>query len=158
MIELPEARVIAKELRKEILGKTIVDVKGNFTDHKFTFYQPDPTTFKSLLNNKKITNIINRNYYIEIEVGNLLLAFRDGANLRYLAPGSAEPKKSKLYILFDDGSAINATVQMYAFIGIFDKGKPTNNEYYDKELSGIGALDEKFTYSHFKSLINQETE
>ena len=38
MIELPEARTIAADLRKEVLGKTIQSVSGNFTDHKFTFY------------------------------------------------------------------------------------------------------------------------
>ncbi|MFV0485116.1 MAG: DNA-formamidopyrimidine glycosylase family protein [Candidatus Saccharimonadales bacterium] len=158
MIELPEARTIAKDLRKEILGKTIVEVKGNFVDHKFTFYQPDPNSFAAILGGKKITNVIDRNYYIEIEAGDFSITFRDGANIRYLPPNSEEPKKSKLYLLFDDGSALNVTVQMYAFIGIFEKGSPTNNEYYDKELSGIGALDEKFTYAYFKSLITEETE
>ncbi|MFR1626960.1 MAG: hypothetical protein ACLSU6_08375 [Thomasclavelia ramosa] len=37
MIELPEAYAIADDLEKEILGKTIIDLGGNYTDHKFTF-------------------------------------------------------------------------------------------------------------------------
>ncbi len=53
MIELPEARTIAKDLKKEILGKKVVDILGNFTDHKFTFYYKDPSKYKEYLANKR---------------------------------------------------------------------------------------------------------
>jgi len=49
MIELPEAKSISKDLRKEIIGKKIVDVLGNYIDHKFTFYYKDPNKYKEQL-------------------------------------------------------------------------------------------------------------
>lgn len=156
MIELPEARAIANDLRNEILGKIIIDVSGNFTDHKFTFYQGNPNEYKKMLVGKKITNIIDRNYYVEIEIENFKLTFRDGANIRYYDK-PIKLKKSKLLITFDDHSYINVTTSMYCFIGLFDKKVELDNEYYQMELTGIGPLDPDFTLDYFKSLINDDT-
>lgn len=156
MIELPEARTIASDLRNEILGKTIIDVGGNYTDHKFTFYEGDPNNYKDMLVGKKITDIIDRNYYVEIEIENYILTFRDGANIRYYNK-SVKLKNSKLLITFDDSSYLNVTTSMYCFIGLFDKDTGLDNEYYQLELTGISPLDPKFTLAYFKTLINDET-
>lgn len=157
MIELPEARTIAKDLRKEILGKIIFDVRGNFTDHKFTFYYEDPNQYRELLVNKKVTKINDRNFYIEIEIEDYVLIFRDGANIRLFNNLQDFPEKSKLLIEFKDGSFINVTTSMYCCIGVFNKKQGTDNLYYNLELKGIGALDEKFTFDYFKSLIDEKT-
>lgn len=156
MIELPEARAIAQDLRKTILNKTIIDVGGNFTDHKFTFYEGDPNTYKELLVGKKVTNIIERNYYVEIEIEDYKLTFRDGANIRYYQEPT-KLKKSKLLITFDDHSYLNITTSMYCFIGLFNKFEGLANEYYELELTGIAPLDKEFSFSYFKTLINEET-
>ena len=157
MIELPEARVIARDLRKEILGKKIVSIGGNFTDHKFTFYLGDPTGYDEKLAGKSVTGIIDRNFYIEIEIEDYLLIMRDGANIRYFASGQDHPKKSKLLVEFDDGSFINVTTSMYACIGLLDKNSDPENKYYALELSGIGALDKEFSRDYFKSLLHEKT-
>lgn len=157
MIELPEARTIAKNLRKEIIGKKIVDVLGNFTDHKFTFYYDDPNNYKELLINKKVTKINDRNYYVEIELEDCIVLFRDGANIRYYDNRSDFPEKSKLLLEFNDGSFINVTTSMYSFISAFKKNEDINNKYYDLELNGVGALDKEFTMEYFKQLIDDKT-
>jgi formamidopyrimidine-DNA glycosylase len=157
MIELPEARAIAKDLQEAVLGKTIIDVSGNYTDHKFTFYYQNPHEYKSFLRGKKITKINMRNYYIELEIEDYTLTMRDGANIRYYAAEQPMPKKSKLLLLFTDGSFINITVAMYAFIAVFRQDVGMDDKYYNKELNGIGVLDEKYTFTYFKSLINDTT-
>ena len=155
MIELPEARTIARDLRKEILGKTVVLVGGNYTDHKFTFYSGDPNTYHDQLAGKKVTDIIDRNFYIEIELGDVLLLMRDGANIRYFASGQEHPQKSKLLVAFDDGSFINVTTSMYSFIGLQDKNGEIENKYYALEVNGVGALDKAFTRDYFIGLIDK---
>lgn len=157
MIELPEARTISKDLRNEIVGKKIVDVRGNFTDHKFTFYYKDPTKYKDLLIGKKITNIVDRNFYIEIEAEDIKITMRDGSNIRFYDNRQDFPEKSKLLIEFNDGSFINVTTSMYAAIFVFNKDEDIKNKYYDLEITGIGAVDKNFTYDYFKSLITVET-
>lgn len=156
MIELPEARAIALDLKKEILGKKIINVGGNFTDHKFTFYKGDPDTYKELLTGKKVTNIIERNYYVEIEIEDHKLIFRDGANIRYYQQPT-KLTKSKLLITFDDNSYINITTSMYCFIALFSNKEELDDEYYQLELTGISPLGKDFTLSYFKSLINDKT-
>jgi len=157
MIELPEARTIAKDLRKEILGKKIINVGGNFTDHKFTFYYENPNKYKDMLTKREITNIIDRNFYVEIEIEDYILFFRDGANIRYYNKDSKIPEKSKLLIEFDDGGFLNVTTSMYAFICLYDKNKKLDDKYYQIELDGIGPLDKEFTFDYFKSLLNEKT-
>lgn len=157
MIELPEARTISKHLRKEIMGKQIVDVLGNYTDHKFTFYYDDPNNYKKQLLGKKVTKINDRNYYVEIEIEDYILLLRDGANIRYYDNRSDFPEKSKLLLEFNDGSFINVTTSMYSFISVFKKNVGMDNKYYDIELNGVGALDKEFTFVYFKNLIDTKT-
>jgi len=157
MIELPEARIIARDLKNEILGKTIVDVRGNFTDHKFTYYSEDPNKYKEYLINKKITSINERNFYVEIEVEDYKIIFRDGANIRYYDNRQDYPENSKFFLEFNDGSFINVTTSMYCCIAVFDKVKGIDNMYYNFEFERIGAYDKEFTLSYFNSLINDKT-
>lgn len=158
MIELPEARTYARDLESEILNKKIIDVGGNFTDHKFTFYN-EPETYKNKLVGKKVTAINPRNFYVEIEIEDKILLFRDGANIRYFHPDEKLPKKSKLLLTFDDDSKINVTTSMYSMIYVYDKNQLIDNEYYLMELDRIGGLDEAFTFDYFKSLrdANEKT-
>jgi len=156
MIELPEARTIVKDLKKEILGKKITSVGGNYTDHKFTFYMGDPEEYNDLLEGKKITDVYDHSFYVEIEIEDYILCFRDGANIRYYRTETEIPK-SKLLIEFDDDSYINVTTSMYCCIGVFKKGIVTDNLYYNIALNGVGALDKEFTYEYYKSLITDKT-
>ena len=158
MLELPEVRTIARDLRKEIQGKTITSVGGTFTGHKSTFYHDDPETYNGRLTNKRITDIIDRNFYVEIEIEDYLLLFRDGANIRYYDKKQTPSEKSKLFVTFDDGSCLNVTVLMYAFIGLYEKNAEIDNEYYLMEINRIGALDAAFSFEHFTSLIDEKTQ
>ncbi|MDR2957688.1 MAG: hypothetical protein LBU61_05865 [Coriobacteriales bacterium] len=157
MIELPEARTIAKDLRKSILGKTITNVGGNFTDHKFTFYHDDPLTYSGLITGKQVTDIVDRNFYVEIVIEDYLLLFRDGANIRYYSQTSlVPPNKSKLLIEFDDGSCLNVTTSMYCMIAVIRNEDSVANTYYGLEINGVGALDDEFTYEYFVGLIDDK--
>ena len=157
MIELPEARTIAANLRKEILGKKICDVAGEFTGHKFTFYHGDPNTYKAQLKGKTVTEIVDRNFYVEVIIEDKKLLLRDGANVRFFKAGSAKPPKSKLLIELEDGSFLSVTTAMYSFICVCGRDEDMENKYYEIEQNGIGALDSRFTLEYFLSLIDEKT-
>lgn len=148
MIELPEARTIARDLRKEVLWKTIQSVSGNFTDHKFTFYHGDPNTYHEQLKNKTVTAIIDRDFYVELEIEDRVLVFRDGANIRWYER-SQQFKKSKLLLSFTDGSCLNVTTSMYAAICVFQKDDIWQDPYYQKELQSLSPIDGSFTFDEF---------
>lgn len=156
MIELPEALSIAADLRRTILHKTVIQVGGNFTDHKFTFYKGDPNQYDRLLKNQSVDQIVDRHFYIELKIGEYTLLFRDGANLRYYQT-PPYPKKSKLMLIFEDGSCLNMTPSMYAEITLFKTSDDYDNLYYQLELNGVGPLDEKFTWTYFKRLLDEKT-
>lgn len=158
MMELPEVRTISKDLKNIILGKEILSVGGNFTDHKFTFYYQNPEKYKDFLIHKKVTSIVERNYYVEIEIEDYKLVLRDGANVRIYHGLQNVPAKSKLLIGFEDDLFLNVTTSMYSFISVFKKneGMP-DDKYYNLELNKIGALDSEFSYAYFQSLKNEDT-
>ena len=157
MIELPEARAIAAGLRKEMLGKRISNVAGEFTGHKFTFYYGDPETYKAQLAGKKVTEIVDRNFYIEAIIEDKKLLMRDGANIRFFKTGSKKPEKSKLLIELEDGSFLSVTTSMYSMIYVCGRDEDMENKYYDMEKTDVGALDSRFTLEHFLSLIDEKT-
>ena len=157
MIELPEARTIAADLRKEVLGKTIQSVSGNFTDHKFTFYYGNPDTYHDRLKNKAVTAVVERSFYVELEIEDEVLTFRDGANIRWFAKPQ-QFKKSKLLLMFTDGSCLHVTTSMYAAIHVFPKTEGAQDAYYEAELKSCSLLDECFTYDNFLSKLHHETE
>ena len=157
MIELPEARTIARDLRAEIVGKTVVAVGGDFTGHRFTFYSGDLDEYQRRLVGQRVDGIVDRNFYVEIVLGDCLLLLRDGANVRYFVPGDKRPAKSKLLLEFDDGSALNVTVAMYACIGLQDKDGEIDNKYYALEVDGVGAMDAAFTLDYFRGLLDEKT-
>lgn len=156
MIELPEARTIASDLKKTILGKTVEEVLLSNSPHKFTFFGEDKDQCPKYLKGKKVTAVIPRNYYIEIIFEDYMFLSRDGLNLRYHTNEEDLPKKYQMIIKFTDNTYLSMTVSMYAFLNISKIGK-TDNIYYQKELDGISPLDKEFTKDYFKSLINDET-
>lgn len=156
MIELPEARNIAKDLKRIILGKKIVNVHANNSEHKFCFFSDTPENYKKMLINKKITDVIERNFYIDFVVEDTTIIMRDGANIRYINHKSLLPKKSQFLLEFDDNTFLSTTVSMYAFISVFKTGT-SDNIYYQAELDGISPLDKNFDYSYFKNLITNDT-
>ena len=157
MIELPEARAIAASLRKEILGKRISNVTGEFTGHKFTFYRGDPNTYKAQLTGKMVTEIIDRNFYVEAVIEDKKLIMRDGANIRFFNAGSAKPPKSKLLIEFEDSSFLSVTTSMYSMIYVSGRDEDIENKYYEMEQTSVGALDVLFTLEYFLNLIDEKT-
>jgi len=152
MNELPENRVITKQLESVILGKKISKIAGNFTSNKFTFYEPNPENFSQMLLGKEITGFVKRNFYIEIHAEHKIILFRNGVNIRYFEPNQEIPAKSQLFIQFSDESVLNMTVSMYGFIGVLERSDEVTNEYYLTELQGIGALDDGFTLDYFSIL------
>lgn len=158
MIELPEARTIAKDLRREILGKKVVEVGRMNVDHKFTFYQGNPEEYAKKLCGKVVTDIVNRNYYVEIVLEEQKLILRDGAQIRYYPKESPRSKKSALFVVFEDGSYLDVTTLMYCVLGVMTPQELKQDPYYQLELCRPGAMEEDFTWDYFLSLIDSKTE
>ena len=152
MIELPESAVFAKQLTENIKGKKISKVVAGKSPHGFAFFCGDPQGYDALLSAKTVGETKAYGGHFEIEIEDCRLDFNDGINLRFLQPGEKEPAKHQLYILFDDGSALVAKVQMYGAMSAFRAGE-NQNPYYLVAREKVSPLEEAFDVDYFRQLL-----
>ncbi len=154
MLELPESSVISDQLNATILGKVIKHVEVLKSPHKFAWFYGDPAAYPEKLIGKTFGHAKNLAGLIEIEVGDMRLVFGDGVNLRFFETGSVEKNSDKhqLGIEFEDGSALNASVQMYGGLWCFEAGT-FENPYYLIAQSKPSPLTEAFDKAYYMQLI-----
>ena len=157
MIEIPEACVLACQLGETVVGRTIVTAVAASSPHGFAFYFGDPAEYGDRLEGRKVTGAAAYGGLVEIEAGQMRVCFGDGVNLRYLAPGTEHPAKHQLLLVFDDGSAVCATVQMYGGLWAFPDGL-NDNPYYLAAKQKPSVLGDGFDVAYFRSLLTEETE
>ena len=155
MLELPEAYIISGQLRDMIVGKSIQSVVAAATPHKLAWYNGDPQDYPALLTGEIITGAQSFGGWIQIDVGNILLLFSDGVNLRFSQAGGKRADKHQLLIEFSDGSALTASVQMYGGILCSRKGQ-LDNPYYAAARSRPSPLSVGFDQDYFDKMLNED--
>lgn len=152
MIEIPESKTVARQVRETLTGRTITDVFNAKHPHKFTWYAGDPLDYPKLLTGRKIVGAEGFGAYIEILLDDdVRLAVSDGTIMRLYASEAEIPAKYQLLITLDDGRFLVFTVAMYggilAFRGTFE------NPYYLGARTKLSPLDAEFDADYFRSLL-----
>ena len=149
MIELPETYVLAEQINRTLVGKTIKTATANAHPHSFAFYSGDPTAYGAMLEGKEIVSAnpgkCSDAGYTEIVCDDMLLKI--STPIKYHALGEKLPKSHQLLLVFDDDTYLSCTVQMWgsmlcspAVSPSSDIEKPSpledafNEEYWDKFL------------------------
>ncbi|KPJ57576.1 hypothetical protein AMJ49_00440 [Parcubacteria bacterium DG_74_2] len=169
MPELPEVETIVRDLKKEVLERTFLDI---WTDWKKIVKKPKNfEEFKKKVKRKKIKNIRRRGKNILFDLnqkevilihqkltGHLLLGkwkFEKG-KWKSLIPGSLsdDPKNKFLHLIFflDDGRQLALSdLRKFAKVELWDKEILENS----KEFKSLGPepLSEKFTLEKFKKAL-----
>ncbi len=154
MLELSESYTIAKQMKEVLKDKIVSEVIVLQSPHRFAWFWGEQDLFEEQLEGKQVTGA---NYYsgiIELELEDMRVVFADGAYPRYYDDPKKFPKKSQLFIRFDDDTAVVASVQMYGFMGVFEEGT-CENEHYLSSKEKITPLMEAFTYEYFKQVYEQ---
>lgn len=154
MLELPEALVLADQLNESASGRTIRKVHMNAHQHKFAFYNGDPETYSDLLEGRSITGARAYGGLVELAAGTARLLIGDGVNLRYGSAEAALPAKHQLHLVFDDGSWLTGSVQMYGGIWAFPEGE-FDNPYYRVAVEKPSPLTDGFDADYFDRLLQQ---
>ena len=151
MIELPEAQVLAGQMREMLTGKTITQVQVLQSPHGFTFFHGDSQSYGMILQGLTISGAAAFGGRPGLQFGDeLRLSFGDGANLRYLAPGKKPPARHQLLLEFDDESALVCTVQMLGFIALFvSEHDSKNDEYYRAGVEKLSPHSNAFDLNYF---------
>ena len=156
MLELPEAAVLAKQMKKTLIGKTIVNAVANSSPHGFAWYWGDPLQYGNLLNGKKITGAAAFAGRPEIHAEEMRVSYMDGVNVRYFATDAKRPAKHQLLLEFDSGDAVCCTVQMYGGMWAFPDGL-NNDFYYKVTKEKPSPLTNDFNAAYFDSLFHADT-
>ncbi|MCL2532030.1 MAG: endonuclease VIII [Oscillospiraceae bacterium] len=157
MIELPEAQVLAKQMRETLVGKVIAQVQTLQTPHGFAWFLGDAKDYEVLLHGQTIADTMAFGGRPELRFGNgMRFSFGDGVNLRHHAAGTKLPAKHQLLLQFEDDSALVGTVQMYGFFSLFvDEDSTHEDGYYRVAAESISPLTDEFDFDYFTSLRAQ---
>ncbi|MDO5294218.1 MAG: endonuclease VIII [bacterium] len=151
MLELPESNVIAAQITDILKGQTIDEIEVGHSPHKFAFYKGEPEAYADLLIGKTIKRAIPRGGLIEIQTEDSMMFLGDGAYPRYYKDPKKFPKKHQFMMIFEDGTAMAISIQMYGEIGVFPLGE-CEEGYYLSSLFKPDPLGDKFTYEYFRKL------
>ena len=151
MIELPECMTLARQMNASLIGWRIAQAAAGASPHRFAFYTGDPKGYGAALEGRVIQEARSFGGILEVSLGDIMLMFNDGANLRLHAPNSKLPEKHQLLLVFENGSALSCTVQMYAGISLCPEGAIAS-DYHRVARGKPSPLGDAFSPAWFQGL------
>lgn len=152
MMEFPESHTLANQLTDTFSGRRVVSAVAGASPHGFTFFSGEPAAYGERLKDALWQGVKAYGGQLEITLGEEQLTLYDGVNPRYLPPEEKIPNKHQLYLAFDDGSALVATVQMYGGIMLNRTGE-NDNPYYLVAKEKPSPLSEAFDAAYFDAML-----
>jgi len=158
MLEIPEAIVISEQLDLTIKGKRVKEVVTAASPHKFAWYFGEPSEYDTLLCGRTVETAFSYGGRIEIPAEDAVLQFGDGVNLRYYDTDEKHPAKHQMLLVFDDNSALAATVAMYGMLYAYPSDTNMDDDFYYKAAKeALPPLSDGFDYSYFQTLFDEKS-
>ncbi|MFQ5832524.1 MAG: DNA-formamidopyrimidine glycosylase family protein [Candidatus Thorarchaeota archaeon] len=160
--EMPEARILALQMSRELVGKKIES--WNLTDteklQKSGMVGRNLDSFDGFVGGS-IESVQSRGNIIRIKLEsgmNLLLAPEYGGTLLYHEDISQLPKKTHLTLTLVDKSALTVRLKGWGHIYACEDSQLEKSYVYSRDFSETMAPDEKtFTFERFNKLVTQST-
>ena len=158
-IELPEAKILAEQMEKELQGKRIKAyyLRNYEKLQKIGFMNKDLKPF-DLLVNREVESIISRSNTIRVILDNkmnLILGPEYGGEIFYQTNTKASPEKFHLKVDFSDNTAL--TVRLASMGGIYVmKDSDLMHSYMfkrDFNPETLSPIDEEFTLERFSKRL-----
>lgn len=154
MMEYPEAHSLGNQLREVLKGKTVSTVEVNHSPHKFAWYSGDSVFYTQSLKGKEYTDVQVYGGQLEVQFEDMCLLLSDGLVLKWLCEGQSVPSKHQLYMTFESGEALVASIQMYGGMFLYQMGT-YDNPYYLAAKEKPGILSSAFTRHYFDAVFDQ---
>ena len=155
MIELPEALVIARQMKKDLKGKQIAyGNRGNST-HKFAFSSGSSKEYEAIFQGKTIGRTTAHGMSILTAIGKdhkLVLGCGGERILLHEKEGKL-PKKYHLLLHFEDGTSLTVTVSGWGNTLLLPASEADKHAHVKEDR--ITPLDDAFTLDHFQQLFAQ---
>jgi formamidopyrimidine-DNA glycosylase len=158
-IELPEAKILAEQMNKELVGKRVksYSLKDYEKLQRIGFINKDLKAFDQLVN-EEIKTVVSRGNAIHVKLSNganLVLSPEYGGVILYHKNAATIPEKFHLKINFKDDTAL--TVRLTSMGGIHAlKDSDLTKSYVFKRDFNLGIpspTDEEFTFDLFSKLL-----
>lgn len=157
-IELPEAFILANQLKKEITEKQIgsYELKDYEKLQKIGFLNKNIEDFEMLID-RKVKSVTSRGNLIRITLNsqiNLLIGPEYGGKLLYHKNDKKLPEKFHLKITFIDNTILTLRLTGMGAI-ITAKNSDLEHSYlYKRDFSDVlSPLDKTFNFDHFSKLL-----
>jgi formamidopyrimidine-DNA glycosylase len=151
MIELPEARTLARQMRETLVGKTFSTIAVAADRPRFLFVTND---FATRLAGRTIDGVTTKGKWIfsQLDDGETLTLGEFGGRFRFHETGADLPAKTHVRLDFTDGSALTLAVQMWGFLGV-----QTTDELAEHPYAGtLGPCpaDQDFTLARWHETLD----
>jgi formamidopyrimidine-DNA glycosylase len=155
MFELPEYTVLAKQIDKTLVGKTVKSGHLGNSPHKFVWYNRKHDEFARLTRGKVVGRpcVQGRWLITPLEPGYNLVLGECGGKMLYHPADTELPAKYHMWIEFEDGSSLTVTTQMWGAMELFEAGKEQERQYI-KDMR-VTPVDRAFTFGYFSRLIDE---
>jgi formamidopyrimidine-DNA glycosylase len=88
---------------------------------------------------------------VPVEPGYVLVLGECGGRVLYHPSGTKEPEKYHLRLVFEDGSSLTATTQMWGAMELYEQGAERDRQYI-KDMRTT-PVEPEFTFDYFSELI-----
>ena len=161
-IELPEAYILAEQMRKELLQKKVkaFHLKDYQKLQRIGFINKDIGAFEHLMNGR-IESVTSRGNVIRVKFDlgvNLILGPEYGGRVLYHTNESTIPEKFHLKLDFNDNTYLTVTLTGMGVIQALKDDELEQSYVYRRDFSEVTSpLDEtQFTFRHFSEQLAQK--
>jgi formamidopyrimidine-DNA glycosylase len=158
-IELPEAKILAEQMNRELQGKCIKEycLRDYERLKKIGFINKDIKSFDQLTN-RKVESVISRGNTILVKLDgktNILLSPEYGGEVFYHPHQSTPPDKFHLRIDFFDNSVLTVRLTSMGGIHVFEDDELVNSYVFKRDFNPeiLSPIDETFTFNEFSKLL-----
>lgn len=153
MIELPEATVIAAQIRSTLVGKQITAGNQGNSPHKFAFITASNEVYQKILPGKTILDAQSNGRMIRVTLDgeHILVLGEGGEQIIYHTSDETLPKKYQLWLKFTDETCLTVSVAGWGATLLFEPGAIEQHEFAGRK--GVSPLDEGFTFDYFLALL-----
>jgi len=153
MFELPEIITLARQMNQSMRGNVIREGRLGNSPHKFVWYNRTHAEFADLTREKTIGEARAKGkwLFVPLDPGYMLLLGECGGKLLIHPAGSKPPDKYHLFLLFENGSFMTHTTQMWGAMELFEQGQEQERQY----VKGMRTtpVELEFTPDYFSALI-----
>jgi formamidopyrimidine-DNA glycosylase len=158
-IELPEAKILAEQMNRELLGKRIKNyhLRDYERLQKIGFINKDIRSFDQLVN-REVKSVTSRGNTIRIELDegmNIILSPEYGGEIFYHACETTVPDRFHLKIDFCDKTVLTVRLTSMGGIQVLKDAELMSSYVFRRDFNPeiLSPIDENFTFERFSKLL-----